>query len=182
MNTKVSVEPSGIVRDLRADEVAQFRKHLQRLDASNLRDRFNGAVGAEFIARYARRSFDGGRIVAGYFERGVLRGAAELHPCGRDEAGRAIAETAFSVELQWQRRGIGTRLFRRLIRDARARGIEILYVSTHADNQAMRALALRFHATITFNAAEAFGTVDIGPVPDDLLYDGPINRDADVAA
>jgi GNAT superfamily N-acetyltransferase len=172
----------GIIRDLRADENAQFRKHLQRLDAISLRDRFNGGVGPEFIAKYAARTFTRGIVVAGYFESGVLRGAAELHPVGRDERNLPVAEIAFSVEKDWQRRGIGTRLFRRLIRDARGRGIEILYVSTHTDNHAMRALALRFRAELTFKAGEGFGTVDIGPVPDDLLYDGPINRDADFAA
>ena len=172
---------NGIIRDLRGDELAQFRKHLQRLDGHSLRDRFNGGVSSEFLATYATRSFGNGTVVAGYFERGVLRGAGELHPIGRDGEHRPIGEIAFSVERSWHRCGIGTGLFRRLIRNARARGIEMLHVSTHAGNDAMRALALRFQATLVFEAGETFGLVDIGPVPDDLLFGGPINRDADLA-
>lgn len=170
---------SGIIRDLRDDELAQFRKHLQRLDSQSLRDRFNGGVSAEFLASYAGRSFGNGTVVAGYFERGVLRGAGELHPCGRDNQHRPIGEIAFSVERRWHRCGIGTGLFRRLIRNARARGIEMLHVSTHSDNDAMKALALRFRASLAFESGETFGIVDIGPVPDDLLFGGSINRDAD---
>lgn len=177
-----AAQAPGIIRDLRSNENAQFRKHLLRLDGASLRDRFNGSVGPEFIAAYAARCFTEGKVIAGYFERGVLRGAAELHLSGRDAHHRPVAEIAFSVEKAWQRRGIGTRLFRRLIRDARNLGVETLYVSTHADNLAVRALALRLRAQLTFSASEAFGKVDIGPVPDDFLYDAPINRDADFAA
>jgi GNAT superfamily N-acetyltransferase len=172
----------GIVRDLRGDEIAQLRRHLMRLDPASLRDRFNGIVGEEYIAAYASRCFAHGTVIAGYLERGVLRAAAELHPSGRDVRGRPVAEIAFSVEKDWQRRGIGTRLFRRLIRDARGRGIERLHVTTHADNDAMRALARIFGAVLQFRAGETVGIVDIGPVPDDLLFDGPINRDAGFAA
>ena len=88
---------NGIIRDLRNDELAQFRKHLQRLDGHSLRDRFNGGVSPEFLADYATRSFGNGTVVAGYFERGVLRGAGELHPIGRDGEHRPIGEIAFSV-------------------------------------------------------------------------------------
>lgn len=171
---------NGIIRDLRGDEAAQFRKHLQRLDAQSLRDRFNGRVSPEFLAAYAARCFGDGTVVAGYLERGVLRGAGELHLCGRDDGNRAVGEIAFSVERDWHRCGIGTRLFQRLIRDARARGIERLHVSTHSENAAMKALARHFRADLSFTSGAAFGVVDIGPVPDDLIYGGPVNRDADI--
>jgi hypothetical protein len=46
----------------------------------------------------------------------------------------------------------------------------------------MRALARIFGAVLQFRAGETVGIVDIGPVPDDLLFDGPINRDAGFAA
>lgn len=170
----------GVIRDLRGDEAAQFRKHLQRLDAQSLRDRFNGRVSPDFLAAYAARCFGDGTVVAGYLERGVLRGAGELHPCGRDDGYRAVGEIAFSVERDWHRCGIGTRLFQRLIRDARTRGIERLHVSTHSENAAMKALARRFRADLNFTSGVAFGVIDIGPVPDDLIYGGPVNRDADI--
>lgn len=173
---------NGIIRDLRDDEVVQFRKHLQRLDHDSLRDRFNGNAGSDFLADYAARSFSNGTIVAGYFERGVLRGAGELHPCGRDSHHRPIGEIAFSVERGWHRCGIGTGLFRRLIRNARVHGIEMLHVSTHSENEAMKALARRFGADMAFSAGEAYGIIDINPVPDDLLFGGPVNRDADLDA
>ena len=44
----------------------------------------------------------------------------------------------------------------------------------------MKALARRFRADLSFTSGVAFGVVDIGPVPDDLIYDGPVNRDADI--
>ncbi len=176
-----SVRAQGIVRDLRTDEIAQFRKHLQRLDRASIRDRFNGAAGADVLAAYALRCLRHGAIIAGYFESGVVRGAGELHPLGRDAEGRRTAEVALSVEKDWQRRGVGTRLFRRIIVDARQRGVEVLCITTHCENDSMRALAMRFRARMTFKASGAFGAIDVGTVPAALLRAGE-GEDADFAA
>ena len=69
-----------------------------------------------FVASYANRCFSDGTTVIGYVEEGRVLGAAELHE--RPEDPIATGEIAFSVERGLQHRGIGSRLFERLIVNA----------------------------------------------------------------
>ncbi len=70
-------------------------------------------------------------------EIGVARFSAL--PDGRD------CEFAVTVSDEWQHKGLGTLLMRRLIDVARARGIETMYSSDAADNRLMREFAEHLH-------------------------------------
>lgn len=153
----------GTIRQLRPSDRPLFRDHLLRLDTASRRDRFNGYVDDAFIARYAERSFAEGATVVGYVEGDRILGAAELHE--RPEETRPTAEIAFSVEKALQHRGIGGRLFERLIEQARGFGYTRLLVTTHPDNLAMRALARRHEARLSFADGEAVGTIELPPPP-----------------
>ncbi len=150
---------SGTIRVLPPRDLPLFREHLLRLDASSRRDRFNGVTDDRFVTAYAARCFDGRTLVVGYFEDDALRGAAELHE--RADTPEKSAEIAFSVERAWQHRGIGSRLFERLIERAVALGHVSLYVTTHPQNQAMKALARKFDAGLRFENLEAAGKIDL---------------------
>ena len=104
---------SGRIRQLEKSDLPSFRDHLLRLDPVSRRDRFNGGLGDTFVAAYADRSFSDGTTVIGYVEAGRVRGAAELHDCPDDD--EPTGEIAFSVEPQFQGRGIGALLFERLL-------------------------------------------------------------------
>lgn len=151
----------GTIRQLRPSEKQRFREHLLRLDAASRRDRFNGYVDDVFIATYAERSFAEGVTVIGYVEGGRVLGAAELHE--RAEEAQPTAEIAFSVEKALQHRGIGGRLFERLVGQARGLGYTRLLVTTHPGNLAMRALARRHDAQLSFADGEAVGVIRLGP-------------------
>ncbi|MCT7375766.1 GNAT family N-acetyltransferase [Chelativorans salis] len=154
-------EPRGVVRRLRPSEFTLFRDHLMRLDAGSRRDRFNGAASDAFLKDYAARSFSQGATVVGYVENGHVLGAAELHE--RPESDPPTAEIAFSVEKALQHRGLGSQLFQRLIAHARALGYTQLRVTTHPHNDAMRALARRFNARLSFEKGETVGHIDLEP-------------------
>jgi RimJ/RimL family protein N-acetyltransferase len=164
MNTDFPRENNvqGTIRQLRPSDMPRFRDHLLRLDAASRRDRFNGYVDDVFIAAYVDRSFAQGATVIGYVEGGRVLGAAELHE--RPEEPQPTAEIAFSVERPLQHRGIGGRLFERLIEQARGFGYARLLVTTHPDNLAMRALARRHAARLTFEDGEAVGTIELPPL------------------
>lgn len=153
--------PPGIIRQLRPSELPQFREHLLRLDRLSRRDRFNGWPGDDFIANYAERSFRAGTTVIGYVEAGRVLGAAELHE--RADLAEPTGEIAFSVEREWQHRGIGTRLFERLLLHAIGLGYTRLRVTTHPENTAMRSLARKYATKLDFMAGETVGTIDLGP-------------------
>jgi GNAT superfamily N-acetyltransferase len=155
---------SGTIRALRPSDRPRFRDHLLRLDAESRRDRFNGYVDDAFIRSYVARSFAEGATVIGYVEGDLVLGAAELHE--RPDKAEPTAEIAFSVEKALQHRGIGGRLFERLIGQARGLGYSRLLVTTHPDNLAMRKLARHFDARLRFEDGETVGTLRL-----DLLGD-----------
>jgi RimJ/RimL family protein N-acetyltransferase len=148
---------SGNIRKLWPTETDAFRDHLLRLDASSRRMRFAHAVSDAFIVDYAARMSDFGSIVFGYAEDGQVRAAAELRKLG-DHWGKE-AEAAFSVETAFQDHGLGTELMGRVIRSARNRGIDRLYMSCLAENSKMQAIARKHEADLKFEYGEVIGEI-----------------------
>jgi GNAT superfamily N-acetyltransferase len=152
--------PRGTVRTLsQQEELPLLRDHLLRLDRTSRHDRFHGFMDDSFIKRYAEKCANDGTVVIAYLEDGAVRGAAELHPPGQSDDG--IPEIAFSVESKVRRQGVGTVLFRKLISVARAKGYKNLRITTGANNEAMRALANKFGAHLTFSHGESTGVIDL---------------------
>jgi hypothetical protein len=154
--------PEGVIRQLRPSELPRFREHLLRLDPHSRRDRFNGAINDDFIVGYANRCFTDGTTVIGYVESGRVLGAAELHE--RADLPEPTGEIAFSVEREWQHRGIGSALFEHLLGTARGLGYERLRITTHPQNAATRALARRFGAHLHFEDGDTVGLITLPPV------------------
>jgi GNAT superfamily N-acetyltransferase len=149
----------GSVRTLRRHELAQLRDHLLRLDRASRHDRFHGFMDDNFIERYAEKCADDGTVVIAYVEDGLVRGAAELHP--PDQSPDSRPEIAFSVEASVRRRGVGSILFQKVIAEARTKGYGSLRITTGAQNDAMRALARKFGASLTFRHGESTGLIDL---------------------
>jgi GNAT superfamily N-acetyltransferase len=143
----------------RQEELPLLRDHLLRLDRQSRHDRFHGFMDDGFIERYAAKCAGDGTVIIAYIEDGVVRGAAELHP--PDQSPDALPEIAFSVEACVRRQGVGSILFRKLIEEARAKGYQSLRITTGAQNQAMRALAGKFGAHLTFRHGESTGSIDL---------------------
>lgn len=183
MNYQDNAQPAlamGTVRTLRQqEELPLLRDHLLRLDAESRRDRFNGFLDDSFIEHYAAKCADDGTVIIAYIEGGVVRGAAELHPPDRSSA--AVPEIAFSVEACVRRQGVGSVLFRKLIAEARSRGYHSLRITTGAQNQAMRALANKFGAHLTFRHGESTGTIDLKQQPQPELAGPAIATPFDAA-
>jgi len=154
----------GTVRTLsQQEELPLLRDHLLRLDRESRHDRFHGFMDDSFIERYAAKCASDGTIVIAYLENGAVRGAAELHP--PDQSPDSQPEIAFSVEAGLRRQGVGSMLFRKLIAEARERGCRSLRITTGAHNEAMRALANKFGAHLTFRHGESTGTIDLRQQP-----------------
>jgi GNAT superfamily N-acetyltransferase len=151
----------GIIRLLQPSEHGLLRDHLMRLDPASRRDRFNGGISDSFITTYAGRCFDHGTIVIAYLQDGTVRAAAELH--GPERSADETPEIAFSVEDRLRRQGVGSALFEQILAEARRRGYPRLRITTGGQNQAMKALAHKFGANLTFASGEATGIVDLRP-------------------
>jgi GNAT superfamily N-acetyltransferase len=153
-----SAAARGSVRTLKSQEMPQLREHLLRLDPESRHDRFNGYIDDSFIERYAARCQTDGTIVVAYIEDGVVRGAAELH---QPDLSDPLPEIAFSVEAVVRRRGVGSILFTQLIAKARSLGYDSLRITTGSQNVAMRALAHKFGAELSFRRGESSGSIDL---------------------
>src|SRR5881394_2117052 len=145
------------------EELPLLRDHLLRLDRNSRRDRFHGFMDDSFIERYAEKCANDGTTIIAFFENGVVRGAAELHP--PDQSPDSLPEIAFSVEASVRRQGVGSILFRRLIAEARLKGYHSLRITTGAQNHAMRSLANKFGAHLTFRHGESTGSIDLTQQP-----------------
>ena len=153
----------GSVRTLsQQEELPLLRDHLLRLDPTSRHDRFHGFMDDSFIERYAAKCAGDGTVIIAYIEDGVVRGAAELHP--PDQSPDSLPEIAFSVEACVRRQGVGSILFKKLIAEARTKGYRSLRITTGAQNQAMRALANKFGAHLTFRYGESTGTIALEPL------------------
>lgn len=163
----------GVVRRLLPSESGALLAHLTRLDADSRRDRFGMAASDAFLQQYVERSARLEDLVYGFFVDGELRGAGELRGLGPDGATHwDAAEAAFSVERPWRRLGVGEELMTRIVRAARNRRAETLYMSCLARNHAMQALARRFSADLRFEAGEATTTLPVqGPTAFSLIYE-----------
>jgi GNAT superfamily N-acetyltransferase len=146
------------VRRLWPSDKEAFRDHLLRLDPRSRHLRFGGGMSDDFLARYAENCFGKGDLVYGAFIDGKLVGAAELRSnqaIWSEQApfGRHIhAEAAFSVDNACRRRGLGEKLFKRLLRAATNHGIETIEIVCLPENVGMQTLARKFEAHFTFEA------------------------------
>jgi GNAT superfamily N-acetyltransferase len=155
-----SARAVGTVRTLsQQEELPLLRDHLLRLDRASRHDRFHGFIDDSFIARYAEKCANDGTVIIAYFEDGVVRGAAELHP--PEQSPDTQPEIAFSVEQSVRRKGVGSILFTQLIAKAKSMGYKTLRVTTGAQNDAMKALAHKFGAHLTFRHGESTGSIDL---------------------
>ena len=151
----------GVVRRLFPTDLGEFKAHLLRLGPTARRERFGMAVSDDFIEQYADRCFGIDDVIYGYVESGVVRGAGELRGIGHNLplGFGGSAEAAFSVEKEWRRRGIGKELMGRIVRSARNRRADTLYMSCLVSNAAMLSLARKFSAELRVEPDESRGAV-----------------------
>jgi len=151
------------IRRLWPSDKQAFGDHLLRLDPRSRHLRFGGGMSDDFLGHYAEKCFGTGDLVYGAFVDGDMIGAAELRS---DQAiwseqasfGRHIhAEAAFSVEEGYRRRGVGEKLFKRILRAATNHGVETIEIVCLPDNIAMQNLAKKFKTHFTFEENELTG-------------------------
>jgi RimJ/RimL family protein N-acetyltransferase len=155
------------IRRLWPSDKELFRGHLLRLDPRSRRLRFGGGMSDEFLVHYAENCFGKGDLVYGAFVDGKMIGAAELRsnqPIWSEQAsfGRHIhAEAAFSVEESYRRRGIGEKLFKRILRAAANHGVETIEIVCLPENVGMQNLAKKFETHFTFEENSLIGRLTV---------------------
>lgn len=137
---------------------AAILDHFMRLDANTRRARFGNAVSQEFVKRYAGRILQMQGAVYGVIITGELRALAELRELRDDPP--IVAEAAFSVEPDWQGRGLGGRLMAHLVASARLRGITSLNMLCLSSNKRMQRIASKYARLMQFSSTEVVSSLD----------------------
>ena len=151
------------VRSLINQELPLLKDHLLRLDTESRRDRFNGYADEGFIERYAAKCARRWNHHHGVFRR-RRRGACRR----RTASARSVQRLASGDRVQ--RRSDAAPQGRRQhpVQEAdRGRAAELGYeklrITTGSQNQAMRALANKFGAHLTFRHGESTGMIELSP-------------------
>ncbi|UOM34263.1 GNAT family N-acetyltransferase [Acuticoccus sp. I52.16.1] len=153
--------PMVVVRRLRRSELPLVVDHFLRLDDESRRRRFCRPVNDAYLTSYVMGEKYRPGHIEGVFVDGMLRGIAELRPLGGEYRGHA--EAAFSVERAFQQRGLGARLFERLVLRARNNGIHTLSMACLPENRAMQKLARRLGGALVRWPGEMQGTLTEEP-------------------
>ena len=149
------IGPSTAIRRLWPHEAGLFREHFTRLDPESRAMRFGGAVHDSFIDTYVGSAMTGNGLVYGAFVGGELRGVGEIRFITSKYPW--TAEAAFSVEQDWQNRGLGDALLERIIAVARNRTVSGLDLWCRTSNVRIRKLAEKHGAALEFNSDETHG-------------------------
>lgn len=138
------------LRKLLPSEAPALLAHLLRLPPEDRTARFMHAVSDATIAAHVEAIDWVGGVVVGYFEAGVLRGAAEL-------AGRLFREVeiAVTVEPSCQDQGIGTALLGQALLIARNRRFATAHVVCMGSNRRFQRVALKFFDHLSHEDGEA---------------------------
>jgi GNAT superfamily N-acetyltransferase len=157
------------VRRLWPSDKEAFRDHLLSLDRRSRHLRFGGGMSDDFLVRYAQNCFGKGDLIYGAFVDGRLVGAGELRSnqaLWSEQApfGSHIqAEAALSVDQHYRRRGIGEKLFKRILRAAANHGVETIEIVCLPENVGMQNLARKFHTQFAFEANSLTGRLKVSP-------------------
>ncbi|MCH2394623.1 MULTISPECIES: GNAT family N-acetyltransferase [Oceanibaculum] len=156
-----------VYRRLWPTDSTAYSDHLARLTPEQRHYRFGGFVDDGYLSTKTK-AIDWFRCIAiGCFVDGVLRGAVfviRAHNGWIDEA-----ELAITVEADFEGRGIGTQLMRRVVTLARNRGVHRVTLFCLSDNRRLLELARKFDPRMQHDHGEAELTVDLG-IPDQMSY------------
>jgi GNAT superfamily N-acetyltransferase len=149
-------------RKLFPSEARSLAAHLGRLSLNDRSLRFMGATRDSAIEAHCDGLDWFRTVVIGFFDAGVLRGAAEVQVA--DKRMPMLCEVAVTVEAQWQDQGVGTELLRRAVLIARNRAARGLHISCFSDNYRIQHVAAKFGAHFRSRAGHADADI-LTPAP-----------------
>ncbi len=144
-------------RKLLPTEGPALASHLGRLTSNDRSLRFMGALSDAAIDAHCKGLNWFRTVVIGFFDAGVLRGAAEVQVA--DKRMPLLCEAAFTVESAWQDQGVGSELLRRAVLVARNRAARGLQISCFSDNYRIQHVAAKFGAH--FQSRAGYSEADI---------------------
>ena len=156
-----------LIRPIHASDVELERRFIKALSPASRRFRFLESMRSPSEALLKQLTTIDGATAAAYIAVTVTGGKELEVGVARFSASAALDDCEFAVTVgdDWQQKGVGTLLMKRLIESARERGIRTLHSSDAADNDSMRKFAehLHFrHVRDPGDATQVLYSVDLG--------------------
>jgi GNAT superfamily N-acetyltransferase len=149
------------IRPIRLDDVGMEAEFIRRLSPESKRFRFLGGVNELPLRELTRLcEVDGKHSMA--FVATVSRGDREIEigvSRYAENSKADIREIAVAVADEWQHKGLGALLLKRLIDYAKFNGVRLLYSVDLAGNAAMAALARELGMTATRDPGDSGQTI-----------------------
>jgi RimJ/RimL family protein N-acetyltransferase len=126
--------------------------HLLALDAHDRRMRFSYALGDAAIAKYVGNlDFERDSVFGIFGREDALLGVVHMGLLKPADDGTAptAAELGLSLKAEMRGHGLGTLLFQRALRRARNQGVEMLFIYTLTDNDAMLRIAEKLNMRVS---------------------------------
>ena len=160
-------------RKLLPREMGALSAHLARLTDEERVFRFMGALGPISVRDHCEGINWLQTVVVGFFESGVLRGSAEVHPA--DDRFPMSCEVAIAVETAWQKSGVETELLHRALVIARNRATRELLIACFVDNHRIQNVARKFGARFRSRAGQSDAAIRIAAPSYSSLCEEVIN-------
>ena len=143
------------IRPLSPRHMPRILAHLLGLSAHDRYLRFGYLATDEQIGRYVRQLDFSRDEIFGVFNRRLELAAVAHLAFSADARWAACAEFGVSVAAPYRGRSLGGRLFGRAVRQARNRGVVMVFIHALSENAAMLAMARRAGARIERDGAES---------------------------
>lgn len=136
------------MRKLLPTDGAKLADHFARLTCEQRSLRFMGTLDDVAVAEHWERLNWFQSAVIGFFDAGVLRGAAELQVA--DNHFPILCEVGITVESHWQDSGVATELLRRVLVIARNRSARGIRTNCLRNNYRIQHIAQKFGANFSY--------------------------------
>jgi GNAT superfamily N-acetyltransferase len=143
------------IREMTAADYPAYEEHLLIMSMIDRRARFEGGMSDAAVIGYAIW-MKTGKHIFGAFDGDHLCGVGELRPApdGRGEA-------ALSVDHNYRRQGLASKLFERLTRCAMESGMAAIDIVALPTNAGIRALAKKFGITMAYSDLALRGSLKV---------------------
>lgn len=137
-------------------------EHFLRLDKNTRHSRFCSNMSDDNLYNYVQKiDFSNSGIFGIFNEKLDIIGLGECVMFDKSEA----AEVAFSVEFEYQGKGLGNKLMKRVVQFANINNLKELTMYFLRSNSATHHLAKKYNFKAEYSTSEVYGKVKIHDVP-----------------
>lgn len=161
LNTVINVDMDFIVKKLNINHKKDVLNHFLRLDSESIHSRFCTAMKDDNLKNYVEKINFSENGIFGVFNRNLdIVGVGEIVNY-KTKTDNKEAEIGFSVEKEYQGKGLGNKLMQKMVRYAKINNIDTVYMYSQRSNNASIHLAKKYGLETRFEGYESIAKIDV---------------------